>query len=150
MLAALSSCLGPFREGVTRTPGGLLAVSYAGRLVTWFERHPTSSFVAIGLLFALAYVTAHVWFPKPPGRIIDGDALKYYAWLRSVFFDGDIDFSNDYRLLTTELSEDSADLTPLATGFVPNSCRVRGGWVPPGARATILSSLPIMLGLCLP
>lgn len=103
-----------------------MAVSYAGRLVAWFERHPTSSFVAIGLLFAVAYVTAHVWFPKPPGRIIDGDALKYYAWLRSVFFDGDIDFSNDYRLLTTELSEDSADLTPLATGFVPNSA-------PPGS-----------------
>ena len=82
--------------------------------------------MAIGLLFALAYVTAHVWFPKPPGRVIDGDALSYYAWLRSVVFDGDINFSNDYRLLTDELAEDSAELTPLATGLVPNKA-------PPGS-----------------
>ena len=82
--------------------------------------------MAIGLLFALAYVTAHVWFPKPPGRVIDGDALGYYAWLRSVVFDGDSNFSNDYRLLTDELAEDSEELTPLATGLVPNK------W-PPGS-----------------
>ena len=97
----------------------LLPVHRLSGLVAWFERHPTRSFVAIGLLFALAYVTAHVWFPKPPGRVIDGDALGYYAWLRSVVFDGDINFSNDYRLLTDELAEDSGTLTPLATGLVP-------------------------------
>ena len=95
-------------------------------LVAPFERHPTRTFVAIGLLFALAYVTAQVWFAKPPGRVIDGDALGYYAWLRSVVFDGDINFSNDYRLLTDELAEDSEELTPLATGLVPNK------W-PPGS-----------------
>ena len=89
-------------------------------LVAPFERHPTRTFVAVGLLFTLAYVTAHVWFPKPPGRVIDGDALGYYAWLRSVVFDGDIDFSNDYRLLTDELAEDSGSLTTLASGLVPN------------------------------
>ena len=104
----------------------LLPVHRLSGLVAWFERHPTRSFVAIGLLFALAYVTAHVWFPKPPGRVIDGDALGYYAWLRSVVFDGDINFSNDYRLLTDELAEDSGSLTPLATGLVPNK------W-PPGS-----------------
>ena len=89
-------------------------------MVTWLERHPTRTFVAIGLLFALAYMTAHVWFPKPPGRVIDGDALGYYAWLRSAVFDGDIDFANDYRLLTDDLAEDSFDLTTLSTGYVPN------------------------------
>ncbi len=95
-------------------------------MIGWFERHPTRTFVAIGLLFALAYMTAHVWFPKPPGRVIDGDALGYYAWLRSVAFDGDIDFSNDYRLLSDDFAEDSEELTPLATGLVPNK------W-PPGS-----------------
>ena len=78
------------------------------------------------MLFALAYIAAHVWFPKPPGRVIDGDALGYYAWLRSIVFDGDINFSNDYRLLTDDLAEDSEELTPLATGLVPNK------W-PPGS-----------------
>ena len=95
-------------------------------LLARLERHPLRTFLAIGLLFALAYVTAHVWFPKPPGRVIDGDALGYYAWLRSIAFDGDISFSNDYRLLTDDFAEDSEELTPLATGLVPNK------W-PPGS-----------------
>lgn len=95
-------------------------------LVAPLERHPTRTFLTIGLLFTLAYVTAQVWFPKPPARVIDGDALGYYAWLRSVVVDGDIDFSNDYRLLTDELAEDSEELTPTATGLVPNK------W-PPGS-----------------
>ena len=103
-----------------------MAVQWLSGLVAPFERNPTRTFVAVGLLFALAYVAAHVWFPKPPGRVIDGDALGYYAWLRSVVFDGDINFSNDYRLLTDELTEDSEELTPLATGLVPNK------W-PPGS-----------------
>ena len=116
----------PRRSGGRRDRSKLLRVHWLSGLVAWFERHPTRSFVAIGLLFALAYVAAQVWFPKPPGRVIDGDALGYYAWLRSVVFDGDINFSNDYRLLTDELAEDSEELTPLATGLVPNK------W-PPGS-----------------
>ena len=116
----------PRRRGGRRRHSKLLPVHRLSGLVAWFERHPTRSFVAIGLLFALAYVTAHVWFPKPPGRVIDGDALSYYAWLRSVAFDGDIDFSNDYRLLSDELAEGSWQLTPLATGLVSNPA-------PPGA-----------------
>ena len=116
----------PQRRVAGKCHSKLLSVHRLSSLAAWFERHPTRTFVAIGLLFALAYMTAHVWFPKPPGRIIDGDALGYYAWLRSVAFDGDIDFSNDYRLLTDDFAEDSEELTPLATGLVPNK------W-PPGS-----------------
>ena len=104
------------------------------------ERHPTRTFLAIGLLFALAYVTVQVWLPKPPARVIDGDALGYYAWLRSVVVDRDIDFSNDYRLLTDELAEDSEELTPTATGLVPNK------W-PPGS-ALLWAPLFLAVGLC--
>ena len=82
-------------------------------------------------------MTAHVWFPKPPGRVIDGDALSYYAWLRSLAFDDDIDFSNDYRLLTNDFAEDSAELTPLETGFVPNKS-------PPGSA---MLSAPLFLAV---
>ena len=54
----------------------LVELHWLSGLVAPFARHPTRTFVAVGLLFALAYVTAHVWFPKPPpGRVIDGDAL---------------------------------------------------------------------------
>lgn len=103
-----------------------MPVHWLSDLFANFERHPARTFVAVGLLFILAYMAAHVWFPKPPGRVIDGDALGYYAWLRSVAFDGDIDFSNDYRLLDAGFAEDSPELTPLATGLVPNK------W-PPGS-----------------
>lgn len=116
---------------------------WLSELATRFERHPTRTFVAIGLLFALAYMAAHVWFPKPPGRVIDGDALGYYAWLRSVVFDGDIDFSNDYRLLDAGFAEDSEELTPLATGLVPNK------W-PPGSAvlwAPLVLAVGAMVGL---
>ena len=105
------------------------------------ERHPTRTFVVIGLLFALAYVTVQVWFPKPPARVIDGDALGYYAWLRSVVMDGDIDFSNDYRLLTDQFAEDSEELTPIAaTGLVPNK------W-PPGS-AILWAPVFLAVGFC--
>ena len=116
----------PQRRVAGKCHSKLLSVHRLSGLAAWIERHPTRTFVAIGLLFALAYVTVQVWFPKPPGRVIDGDALGYYAWLRSVAFDGDIDFSNDYRLQTDEFAEDSEELTPLATGLVPNK------W-PPGS-----------------
>ena len=96
--------------------------------------------MAIGLLFVLAYVAAQVWFPKPPARVVDGDAIGYYAWLRSVVVDGDIDFSNDYRLLTDELAEDSEALTPTATGLVPNK------W-PPGS-AMLWAPLFLAVGFC--
>ena len=97
-----------------------MLVHRLSELAARFERHPTRTFVAVGLLFTVAYVTAQVWLPNPPGRVIDGDALGYYAWLRSAVFDGDLDFANDYRLLTDDLAEDSYDLTTMTTGYVPN------------------------------
>ena len=127
-------------------------VDRPARLVACFERHPTRTFVVVGLLFALAYVTAQVWFAKPPGRVIDGDALKYYAWLRSVAFDGDIDFSNDYRLLTDELAEDSKVLTPLATGLVPNSAPPGSAllWAPLFLAVTAIVGVLNLLGAQIP
>ena len=112
----------------------------AQALAERLERHPTRTFAAIGLLFVLAYVTAQVWFPKPPARVIDGDALAYYAWLRSVVVDGDIDFSNDYRLLSDELAEGSVHLTPTTTGLVPNVA-------PPGS-ALLWAPFFLAVGLC--
>lgn len=113
---------------------------HLGVVIERLEGHPTRILVAIGVLFALSYVAAQVWFPKQPARVIDGDAIGYYAWLRSVVVDGDIDFSNDYRLLTDELAEDSEELTPNATGLVPNK------W-PPGS-ALLWAPLFLAVGIC--
>jgi hypothetical protein len=57
------------------------------------------------LLFSLAFLAACVatavvgaMLGKSP-RLITGDAIGYYAWLRSISLDRDIEFTNDYRLL---------------------------------------------------
>ena len=73
-----------------------------------FERHPGRVIVTLGLLFATAYVSALTVFPRSHGRIVDGDTIQYYAYLRSLAIDHDLDFDNDYRLLYAPSSEANA------------------------------------------
>lgn len=68
--------------------------------MTWLaacvERHPGRLVAAIAILFAAAYTASLVLRPKPDGRIVVGDALHHYVQLRSVIFDGDLHFRNEY------------------------------------------------------
>ncbi len=64
-----------------------------------FERRPYLVIIAIGLVFSLAYLIAMTVFPRAHGRVIDGDGIQYYAYVRSMVFDADLDFFNDYELL---------------------------------------------------
>ena len=64
---------------------------------------------SLGVVFAAAYLSAVTLFPRAPhGRIVDGDTIQYYAYLRSLAIDHDLDFSNDYQLLYAPASEDAA------------------------------------------
>ena len=63
------------------------------------ERHPGVSIFAIGCCLAVTYIVAVTIFPSEQGRIIEGDAVQYYAYLRSLVFDQDVNFVNDYQLL---------------------------------------------------
>ena len=63
------------------------------------DRHPGRTIVTIGVLFAVAYLSAVTLFPRSHGRIINGDGIQYYAYLRSLVFDRDVNFVNDYALL---------------------------------------------------
>ena len=67
------------------------------------EAHPGRTIVSVGLLFAVLYMSSHVMFPREHGRIVNGDAIQYYAHLRSLAIDGDLDFSNDYSLIDRPL-----------------------------------------------
>lgn len=60
------------------------------------ERHPRSTLALIGLLFALAYGASLVLLAKPNGQIVLGDALEHYVQLRSMVFDRDLQFLNEY------------------------------------------------------
>ena len=71
------------------------------------ESHPGRVLTCIGLLFALMYVSSHALFPRDHGRIVNGDAIQYYAYLRSLAVDGDLDFRNDYRLINNPLESET-------------------------------------------
>jgi len=66
------------------------------RLLTLPERHPYRVVLVIGLLFALAYGASLVALRKPNGQIVLGDALAHYVQLRSMVFDRDLQFRNEY------------------------------------------------------
>jgi hypothetical protein len=63
------------------------------------EARPAAAFTLVGFAFALAYLAGVLVFPSGSGRIINGDAIQYFAYLQSAVVDGDLDFSNDYRQL---------------------------------------------------
>ncbi len=63
------------------------------------EARPAATFTLVGLAFAVAYLVGVLAFPSGSGRIINGDAIQYFAYLQSAVVDGDLDFSNDYRQL---------------------------------------------------
>jgi hypothetical protein len=66
------------------------------RIATLVERHTASVIAAIAVVFAMAYASSLVIRPKPDGRIVIGDALHHYVQLRSLVFDRDLHFQNEY------------------------------------------------------
>ena len=85
------------------------------------ETRPGRVFACLGLLFVLLYVSAHTLFPREHGRIINGDAIQYYAYLRSLLIDRDLDFTNDYWLLEAGSGPEAVGVatTPPATSSRP-------------------------------
>ena len=63
------------------------------------EARPAAAFTLVGLAFAVAYLAGVLLFPQRSGRIINGDAIQYFAYLQSAVVDGDLDLWNDYRQL---------------------------------------------------
>lgn len=88
------------------------------------SRRTGSIIAAIGALMLVAYLIATLAFPKADGRIIVGDATHHYVQLRSLVFDRDLSFKNDYMRiygLEKEVPETQfifSDPTP--TGLVRN------------------------------
>ena len=72
----------------------------------------------------VAYLAAMILLPKPGGRVVFGDATHHFVQLRSIVFDRDLDFRNEYvRIYGLTRREPGTewiftDLTP--TGRVRN------------------------------
>jgi hypothetical protein len=93
------------------------------RLLAWPERWPGRIIAAIGLVFAITYGASLVVLAKPTGRVVMGDAVHYYVYLRSVVFDGDLDFENEYvRIYQLRGGEFGTEWVyePTATGHTRN------------------------------
>lgn len=78
----------------------------------------------VGAGMLLAHLVALVVLPKPDGRVIFGDATHHFVQLRSIVFDRDLEFRNEYvRIYGLRGGEPGTewlftDLTP--TGHVRN------------------------------
>lgn len=59
-------------------------------------RRPRAVILATGAVLLAAYVAAMLAMPKPDGRVVFGDATHHFVQLRSLVYDRDLDFSNEY------------------------------------------------------
>lgn len=80
--------------------------------------------LAAGVCLLLAYLAAMMIMPKPGGRVVVGDATHHFVQLRSMVFDHDLDFRNEYiRLYGLQREEPGTEwiFTELTrTGHVRN------------------------------
>jgi hypothetical protein len=82
------------------------------------EQHPLAVLITIGVLFAAAYGTSLIVLRKPGGQIVVGDALGHYVQLRSVVFDRDLQFKNEYARLHG-VSEEAIEAVSAAERMTP-------------------------------
>ncbi|MEO7190767.1 MAG: hypothetical protein ABI051_06890 [Vicinamibacterales bacterium] len=101
-----------------------LARPLVARLMGKLDAHPDRLIAVISAVLLAAYVTATLVFPKPDAEIVVGDAKHHYVQLRSLIFDHDLDFRNEYMTAAhiTHPTEGAewlfSDFTP--TGHVRN------------------------------
>ena len=93
--------------------------------------------------------------PLATRRIYASDEIKYYAYTHSLFFDGDLDFSNDYLhwyevdpLKFEKIKTDLYDTREPLTGLPTNEAPIGTGllWMPSYALAHVFTLLAQALG----
>jgi hypothetical protein len=57
---------------------------------------PTRTCGVIGALFVIVYLAAVLAFPRTDERLVVGDAVHHFVQLRSLVYDGDLQFRNEY------------------------------------------------------
>ncbi len=75
------------------------------RLDATIER-PLALLVALFVIFMVVYGASIFLIPKRYGRLIVGDGIYYYVYLRSAVLDGDLNFQNDYEIYQSFNAED--------------------------------------------
>jgi hypothetical protein len=106
----------------------------------------TATVAGLGLAMLVAHLAVLLLFPKPDGRVVVGDAVHYYVQLRSVVFDHDLDFSNDYIALYG--IRDAETETEWVTNHLTPSGRVRN-YMPVGPALLAAPLYVIVAGVML-
>jgi hypothetical protein len=81
---------------MTSAPSRRLRRRLIERGITRAADHAGACIAATGAVLLAAYVFAVTAFPRADGRILIGDATHHFVQLRSVVFDRDLHFQNDY------------------------------------------------------
>jgi hypothetical protein len=66
------------------------------RAALWCGTHAGRTIAAATTAMLAAYLSAALLFPKPDHRVVFGDATHHFVQLRSLVFDHDLDFRNEY------------------------------------------------------
>jgi hypothetical protein len=125
---------------------------WLARLGTMPERAPGRLILATGAACAALYLAATLGFPRPGGRIIAGDAVHHFVYLRSLVFDHDLRFQNEYiRMYGLSPDTPEADWVyrPSATGHVRNVMPIGPAivWAPAYLAACSIAWLLSLAGL---
>jgi hypothetical protein len=111
--------------GVSLTPGSALVMAFAAAIVLVLGAIlrsragapvPADRIVVVSLVVAFA---VGLFAQQRLGARLQSDGFYYYAYLRSLWFDGDVDFTNDYRLLG--LGDKAHLIPPTQTGHAQSA-----------------------------
>jgi hypothetical protein len=125
-------------------------------MIGFVEKRPGFTIAAITAIFVMAYAASLVWLAKPDGRILFGDALHHYVQLRSLVFDRDVRFTNEYLELYGPSAADDPEtqwiVEPNATGHVRNLMPVGPAllWAPAFLLVTAAVWIADLLGASYP
>jgi hypothetical protein len=100
---------------------GVASVSAGMCSVCKMQRLPATVFVILGLCFLFAYTIGLLLLPKADGRILRGDSVYYYVYLRSALHDYDLRLANDFEGISGPVESPRAGVPPVARpGYIPN------------------------------
>ncbi|GAB4112597.1 MAG: hypothetical protein OHK0050_14200 [Roseiflexaceae bacterium] len=114
------------------------------RLLQRARRIPSTDRQAYAwILAAYVLVTIITFVPS-----IKGDGMRYYAYLRSLTLDGDLQFTDEFTALDPQ-GFDPAQVPPTDTGLVPNNASVGPAiaWAPTYMLAHLLALIGPSFGL---
>jgi hypothetical protein len=125
------------------------------RLSSALGRRPGWTIAVTGLLCACAYAASLLVASRPDKRVVVGDAVHYFVYLRSLVFDRDLRFQNEYLhlyglSLTQPPPPDTEWIyTPLATGHTRNLMPIGTAlvWAPLYLAAAALSWILHLAGV---